>query len=233
MAVRPKRKDPISTRPIYLPKVPAKELRELADVRTSKRGPGLRIYADGAPGDLDIEELAQSLGRSQARPFTVGGELVSALVGRPHTEVRDAVAALAHRLAWARIRDPAKQEYRVLPLHGEVDQEEARLRARSLPAYEGIRAPSPAARVLYDGAEVQAAYRELLPQDNDDGSNTYVVITDRRLARWDANAGSWTSLTALSGLPVLVSAGSQEGPIDTSALVAEIRRALEGSGRGT
>jgi hypothetical protein len=204
----------------------------VAKARTAQGRPGLCIYTDGPTGDLDIEELAQSLGRSQARPVTVGGELVSALIGRPHTEVRDAVAALAHRLAWARVRDPAKQEYRVLPLRGEVDQEEARLRARSLPDYEGIRAPSPPARVLYDGAEVQAAYRELLPQDNDDGSSIYVVITDRRLARWDANAGSWTPLTALSsGLPVLVSAGGQQGPIDTSALVAEIRRALEGSGR--
>jgi hypothetical protein len=73
MAVRPKRKDPISTRPIYLPKVPAKELREAAEAGASIEGPCLRIYVDGAPDDLDIEGLAQRLGRSEALPATVGG----------------------------------------------------------------------------------------------------------------------------------------------------------------
>lgn len=233
MAVRPKRKDPISTRPIYLPKVPAKELQRVAKARTSKGRPCLSIYTDGATGDLDIEGLAQRVGQAAARPVAVEGELVSALVGRPHTEVRDTVAALAHRLAWARIRDPAKQEYRVLPLHGEVDLEEARFRARSLPEYEGLQPPSPSAAVMYDEAEVQAAYRELLPQAQGDGGDTYIVITDRRLAYWDVNAGRWTPLTVLSGVPILVSVGSQEEPVDASGLVEEICQALERSGGKT
>ena len=49
MAVRPKRKAPISTRPIYLPKVRAKELLETASAgATAEEGPYLRILVDGA-----------------------------------------------------------------------------------------------------------------------------------------------------------------------------------------
>ncbi len=229
MAVRPKRKDPISTRPIYLPKVPARELPRVARPTAPTEGLRVRIYVDGAPADLDVEGLAQALARAQTLPTTVEGELLAALAGRAHSQVRDTVAALAHRLAWARIRDPAKREYRLLPLHGEVDQEEARFRAWSLPQYEGLRAPSPAAAALYDADEVQAAYRELIPLEGD-GDAICIVITDRRLARWDAAANRWTPVRVLPGVPILASVARAEGPINLDALVEEIRQALEGSG---
>ncbi|OGO52091.1 MAG: hypothetical protein A2148_09645 [Chloroflexi bacterium RBG_16_68_14] len=225
MAVRPRRKDPISTRPVYLPKVPAKELQEVAKARTSAAAPGLRIYTDGAPGDPDIEKLAQLVAQAEAGAAVVG-ELLSELAGRPHREVRDTVAALAHGLAWARIRDPAKQDYRVLPLRGEIDQEEARFRARSLPEYPGLQAPSPPVAAMYDASRVQAAYREVLPQGRDDGGSTYIVITGRRLGRWDAKAGRWTPLAVLPGPPVLVSVSGLEGSAEPNSLVAEIRGAL-------
>jgi hypothetical protein len=157
--------------------VPAKELREVAKAGAAKEGSGLRVYVDGTTVDLDVEGLAQRLGGA------VAGELVSTLVGRPQSEVRDEVAALARRVASARIRDPEKQEHRMLPLRGEVDHEEARFRARTLPEYEDRETHVPPADALYDGAEVQAAYRDLLASD--DGGTTNVVVTDRRIACWD------------------------------------------------
>jgi hypothetical protein len=218
MAVRPKRKNPVSTRPIYLPRVPAKELRETAKAGAAKGAPGLRVYADGATVEFDIKGLAQRLGGA------TGGEVVSSLVGRPQSEVRDAVAALANRLAWARIRDPAKREYRMLPLRGEVDHEEARLRARTLPEYEDRETRVPPADALYDGPEVQAAYRDLLASD--DAGTTNVVVTGRRIACWDESAKGWTPAAVLPGIPVLASVGAGEGPTDAEALAEEIGRTL-------
>jgi hypothetical protein len=154
---------------------------------------------------------------------------VSSLLGRPQTEVRDAVAALANRLAWARIRDPDKQNYRSLPLRGEVDGEEARLRARSLPEYEGLTGPPPSPALLYDVAEVQAAYRELLHEGKEDGADTRIVVTDRRLAHWDADAGKWSRLAVLEGAPIVASVADDGAPGDPAALAGEIRQALERS----
>ncbi len=219
MAVRPKRKNPISTRPIYLPKVPAKELRETAKAGAAKEAPGLRVYVDGSTVDVDIAALAEHLGGA------VGGEVVSSLVGRPQSEVRDVVAALAGRLAWARVRDPEKQEYRMLPLRGEVDHEEARFRARTLPEYEDRETRVPPADALYDGPEVQAAYRDLLASN--DGGATNVVVTDRRIACWDEKAKRWTPAAVLPGIPVLASVSAGESPAGADALAKEIGQTLK------
>lgn len=218
MAVRPKRKNPVSTRPIYLPRVPAKELRETAKAAAAKEGPGLRVYVDGATVDFDIKGLAERLGGA------VGGEIVSSLVGRPQSEVRDAVAALGNRLAWARIRDPEKQEYRILPLRGEVDHEEARFRARTLPEYEDRETRVPPAGALYDGPEVQAAYRDLLAPEGDGITN--VVVTDRRIACWDEGGKRWLPAVVLPGVPVLASVNAGETPAAADALAEEIGQTL-------
>jgi hypothetical protein len=214
MAVRPKRKNPVSTRPVYLPRVPARELRETAKAGAAKEDSGLRVYADGTTVDFDIKGLAERLGGS------VAGELVASLAGRPQSEVRDEVAALARRVASARIRDAEKQEYRMLPLRGEVDHEEARFRARTLPEYEDRETHVPPSDALYDGAEVQAAYRDLLASD--DGGTTNVVVTDRRIACWDEKARSWTPAAVLPGTPVLASISAEGTPAAPDALAEEI-----------
>ena len=225
MAVRPKRKSPISTRPIYLPKVPAKELRAAAGVGVETAGAGPRVYADSWAVGFDADGLAQRLAAGNAPAAVVAGELVSALAGRPHGEVRDAVAAAANRLAWARIGDPEQESYRSLPLRGEVDQEEARFRARTQPEYEGLQTPAYSMDVLYDGAEVQAAFRDLLPA-GDAGATSAVVVTDRRIASWDAGARRWTPLAVLPGDPVLVSVTAPDAPPDADALAEEVGRAI-------
>ena len=227
MAVRPRRKDPISTRPIYLPRVPARELRGTEQGAATVGEASLRIYLDGAALGPDLEDLARRLGVEVGRPSAFAGDLASALAGRPQTQVRDAVAAAGHRLAWARVRDPEDREYRVLPLRGEVDQEEARLRGRSQPEYEGLRGPSPPAGLLYDGAEVQAAYRELLAGQSEDAAVTCVVLTDRQLGRWDEQSKTWTSVSVVSGVPLVASFASAPGGVGLDAIAKELRQALQ------
>ena len=227
MAVRPRRKDPISTRPIYLPRVPARELRGEQGSPTVGEA-SLRIYVDGVPPGLDVEDLARRLGVEVGRPSACAGDLASALAGRPQTQVRDAVAAAGHRLAWARVRHPEEREYRVLPLRGEVDQEEARLRGRSQPEYQGLRRPLPPAGLLYDGAEVQAAYRELLAGQSEDAAVACVVLTDRQLGRWDEQSKTWTPVSVVSGVPLVASFASAPGGVGLDAAVGELLRALEG-----
>ena len=225
MAVRPKRSNPISTRPVYLPRVPAKELQEAAKARSSVGGAAIRIFVDGDLGGFAIGALAERLSQSEGRAAAVGGELVSVLAGRPQTEVRQAVSAVGHRLAWARIRDASKQDYRILPLRGESDEEEARLHARTQPEYEGVDKPPLAAGLLYDGAEVQSTYRELLGE-SEGAEALCIVVTDRRLGRWDAEAQNWSALEVFPGFPVVVFVGDQGASLDVDALLGDIRQAL-------
>lgn len=225
MAVRPKRSNPISTQPVYLPRVPAKELQAAAKARSSVGGAAIRIFVDGDLGGFAIGALAERLSQSEGRAAAVGGELVSVLAGRPQTEVRQAVSAVGHRLAWARIRDVTRRDYRVLPLRGEVDEEETSFLARSQPEYAGVSRPAASTGLLYDAAEVQSAYRELLPS-GEEGDLMDIVITDRRLVLWDARAKGWTPLTILPGTPFLISMGGQQGFAAGDALVEAVRRAL-------
>jgi len=225
MAVKPKRTNPMSTRPVYLPRVPAKELREAANAGSAVEGAAIRILIDGAIGLHDARVLAERVSDYEERPVTFEGDLVSVLARLPQTEVRQAVAALGHHLAWARIRDVTRQDYRVLPLRGEVDEEETRFLARSQPEYAGVSRPAASTGLLYDAAEVQSAYRELLPS-GEEGDLMDIVITDRRLVLWDARAKGWTPLTILPGTPFLVSMGGQQGFAAGDALLEAIRKAL-------
>jgi len=225
MAVQPKRTNPTSTRPVYLPRVPAKELQEAAKGMSAAQGAAIRVFADGDLSGFEVGVLAERLSQAEGRVASFEGELVAVLSGRPQTEVRQAVSAAGHRLAWARIRDASKQDYRVLPLRGEADEEEARLRARTQPEYEGVTKPPLTFGLLYDGEEVQAAYHALLGQ-SELAEAVCIVVTDRRLGRWDAETERWIAQDVLAGSPIVVSVGIEKVSPDVDALVKEIRQAL-------
>ena len=197
MPVRPTRSNPLSTRPVYLPRVPAKELQEAATAAKSAPGDALRVYVDGKTGALDVEALAGRLSKTLERRTVVMGDVASALAGRPQTEVRRIVATAANAMAWARVRDPSRKEYRVLPLRSEVDAEEARLRGRSQPSYGGVSHPGGAYEYPYDAAALQDAYRSLL------GDEAAVVLTDRRMVTW--SGAEWSATARLAGNPLVLS----------------------------
>jgi hypothetical protein len=157
----------------------------------------IHIFVDGEAGPLDVVALARRLEETLGRKTVVMGEVVAALAGRPQTEVRQMVAAAANAMAWARVRDTSRQEYRVLPLRSEVDQEEARLRGRSQPAYEGVSHPKGGYSSFYDAAALQEAYRGLL------GDEPAIVLTDRRLASW--SSAEWSEISVVAGNPTLLS----------------------------
>jgi len=225
MAVQPKRTNPTSTRPVYLPRVPAKELEEAAKGISAVQGAAFRVFTDGDLSGFEIGALAGRLSQTEGRVASFEGELVAVLAGRPQTEVRQTVSAAGHRLAWARVRDASKQDYRVLPLRGEADEEEARLHARTQPEYEGVAKPPLTFGLLYDGEEVQAAYRALLGEGERAGA-VCIVVTDRRLGRWDAEAKRWTAQDVLAGSPIVASAGSEGPSPSVDALLEDIRQTL-------
>ena len=225
MAVQPKRTNPTSTRPVYLPRVPAKELQEAAKGKSATQGAAIRVFADGDLSGFEVDVLVERPSQTEGRVASFEGELVAVLAGRPQTDVRQAVSTAGHRLAWARVRDASKQAYRVLPLRGEADEEEARLHARTQPEYEGIAKPPLTFGLLYDGEEVQAAYRALLGESERTGA-VCIIVTDRRLGRWDAEAKRWTAQAVIPGSPVVASVGDEGASLDVDALLKEIRRAL-------
>ncbi|MDI6858557.1 MAG: hypothetical protein QME71_09625 [Dehalococcoidia bacterium] len=197
MPVRPTRSNPLSTRPVYLPKVPAKELQEAAKAAKTAQGDAVRIYIDGDARGLDVERLAGRLSEALGRQAVVMGDIVAALAGRPQTEVRRIVATAANAIAWARVRDVAKEDYRILPMRSEVDAEEARLRGRSQPSYGGVSHPGGEYEYPYDAAALQEAYRGLL------GDEAAVVLTDRRLVTWSGS--EWSATPRLTGSPLVLS----------------------------
>jgi hypothetical protein len=205
--------------------VPAKELQEAAKGMSAASGAAIRVFADGDLGGFQVGALAERLSEVEGRVATFEGELVAVLVGRPQTEVRQAVSAAGHRLAWARIRDALKQDCRVLPLRGEADEEEARLHACTQPEYEGVAKPPLTFGLLYEGEEVQLAYRALLGESEGAGA-VCIVVTDRRLGRWDAKAGRWTAQDVLAGSPIVVSVRIEKVSPGVDVLVKEIRQAL-------
>ena len=225
MAVQPKRTNPTSTRPVYLPRVPAKELQEAAKGKSATQGAAIRVFADGDLSGFEVGVLAERLSQAEGRVASFEGELVAVLAGRPQTDVRQAVSTAGHRLAWARVRDASKQDYRVLPLRGEADEEEARLHARTQPEYEGVAKPPLTFGLLYDSEEVQLAYRALLG-DYERTEAVCIIVTDRRLGRWDAQAERWMAQDVLAGSPIVVSVGIDKASPNVDALLKEIRRAL-------
>ncbi|HUS83207.1 MAG TPA: DUF6775 family putative metallopeptidase [Dehalococcoidia bacterium] len=219
MAVRPGRKDPLSTRAVYLPRVSAKQLQDAANAAPTAPAGRTRVYIETAPAHLDVDTLLRHLSEPQKHAPYFAGELVAALARCPQTQIRDAVAAAANRLAWARIDDATKRRYRRLPRRGDVDQEEAQLKARSQPEYDGIDRPSLPLDAVYDAAEVQAAYREMLSLAQ---ALPAVVVTGRRLATWDADRERWAETASLAGDPALVHA-TATAPVD--GIIAAIKKA--------
>jgi len=213
VAVRPRRANPISTRPIYLARVPAKEAQRLGAVWS----PGeIRLFLD-VYVSIDPSGLVAKLSSETSRPLTVVGGITSALAGHPQTELRQTISSLGNRLAWARIRDESHREYRLLPLRGEVDAEEALYKARTQPEYGGVSHPAPAAGPMYDAAAVQAAFADVL----NEGTN--LVITARQLAAWDSRAARWTAVGAIRGSPAVISTAAAS---DEASLLAALRQAL-------
>ncbi len=213
MVVRPKRADPISTRPIYLARVLSKDLPRPAATPSSG---AIRIFLD-ADVSIDAEALVASLKGETKHPLMVAGSVTAALAGQPQTEVRQGVSSLANALAWARIRDTSSRQYRVLPLRSEVDAEEALYKAQTQPRYEGVSHPLPTAESIYDASAVQAAFADLLNEGQ------YLVITRRQLASWDNRAGKWTTVGIIRGSPAVISTATDG---DDSSLLDALRRAL-------
>lgn len=216
MPVRPTRTNPLSTRPVYLPRVPAKELQEAAKAAKAAPDDAVPIYVDGETGGLDLEALAGRLSETLGRQTVVVNDIVAALAGRPQTEVRRMVATAANAIAWARVRDASKEDYRVLPLRSEVDSEEARLRGRSQPSYSGVSHPGGEYEFPYEAAALQEAYRALL------GEQAAVVITDRRMITW--GGAGWSATARQAGNPFVLSVS---GPSSVETVFSDLVKALK------
>ena len=221
MAVRPERKDALSTRPVYLPRVSLKALEEAARPAADAEGATLRLYAE-CVADIDLTALAKRLSEAGLGDVRFAGGVVGTLFGKPQTQVRETLSVAANRLAWAHIVDASKREYRLLPLRSQVDREEAWLLARSQPAYEGMEHPSSIPDGLYEAAELQAVYGDLLG-----GSTPAIVFTTRRPARWDAASGRWAEEASIPGAPTIVCAVAST----VDELVKRTQRALASDAR--
>src|SRR3990170_1335854 len=212
MAIRPARKNALSTRPVYLPLVPSKALAGVAaGAREAGGGPqadraAAVLYTDLASAqDVNLQKIVGVLDAAAVEER--GDFFASVLVAMSGTVRREAVAAAANDLAWARIRAPGEREFRMLPLRGEIDNEMARLHASLHPGFGngGRDGGQYGADILYDGEAVQSVYKDLLGKGRKGPKGRVLVVTDRRLAAWNEAAALWTVSAAVAGAPVVVS----------------------------
>lgn len=212
MAVRPKRANPISTRPVYLPRIAAKQLLEAA--KGPKTEAAVRVFIDGEVPAAIADALMPAIAAALGRDAGMQGPVVAVLAGRPQGEVRQAVASLGNELAWARVKTMSTAHYRSLPLRSEVDEEEAVFLARSQPSYEGVSHPLPATAFPYDASALQNAFAAWLAEPD-------TLITSRRLVGWDMDARRWVPVNVVSGTPAVISIA---GDVDPTRLASELRR---------
>lgn len=237
MALRVRRRNLLSTRPIYLPAVPARALQApsasyvTAEPLPEEAVATVHIYTEGRLGSPDPDWLARQLyDMKPPLALVVEGEVPVRHLPRARTEARDRIAAAARALAWARLRERGLRRHRVVPLRGEVDEECERLRARVRPHLTGlVRRAAPPPTALYEGAGVQAALRELLAAEVLTPDRIHIVVTDREIARWNREMRRWVTVPVVSGAPLLVSASPAAGGLPEKELMRRIHRALRRS----
>jgi hypothetical protein len=213
VAVRPSRSEVLSTRPIYLPIVPSNRLTEIVPEKGKRRlaTTGITLFSDVASAELpDIETLKEALKGEGIIVDSHGDFFASRLILMTGTRRREAAAAAANALAWARVRNPSRREYAMLPLRGEIDHEMARLHARLHPGFGsgGLDGGRYGGDLLYDAAGVQQVYRDLLPEAWSVAGRA-VVITDRALAAWDEEERAWRRQHATAGTPGVVAVSAE------------------------
>ncbi len=213
MVVRPKRANPISTRPIYLARVPPKTC---SSPDGSPSPDDIRFFLD-ADVSIDVDALVAKMKDRNEASLIVAGNIITALAGRPHTEVRHAMSSLANRLAWGRIRDTTKQT--IASCLCEVKWTRRR-------RYTGL-GLSPSTRVKAPRAHRRVHVRRLGGPGGFRRPSEWaqdLVITGRRLALWDNHAMRWESVS-IRGSPAVVSTAT--GGDDASLLDALRQRSPE------
>ena len=167
------------------------------------------LYDEGTEAKLSVAEIADYL-RQQLPHAQV--ETRGEFVG--HHAGGDRLDDLARALARARVTDPTRPLSDREPLPGEVSFERERLQA-------GNRGPF---GVIYDGFELQAAMRELLPREEASRSHAHLIFTNRLLATWEQSDLRYHLRVIVCGSPALI---STSGAVEAPAKPREFYRAKE------
>ncbi|MBI4308006.1 MAG: hypothetical protein HY684_04295 [Chloroflexi bacterium] len=213
MVARPKRADPISTRPLYLPRAPIlRQEPALPSAEPILRGYRfLWLFLDGVPLDLDLTVVAERIQKGHPRLIvTPLGELLPlALYPLRHMQRRHALADLANALAHAVVSDYGARGYEA-PFHGDIEREKVLLGGLRAPGFQdtALWQASVSAR-RYDALRVQQALARIVPQDWQGHGRWHVVFTTRRLVLWDEPMGKWAPVIAVPGLPTLISLAAE------------------------
>ncbi|MBI4300457.1 MAG: hypothetical protein HY677_04915 [Chloroflexi bacterium] len=208
MTIRPKRKDPTSTKPVYLPIIPTKAIEGARGGAKTLEPPApdgaVLFYTDSHIPGLDLGLVAHAFSVAHGVPAIARGELFAVhLASLMGTERRQEAARLANELAWARIKDPSLRRYEVMPHHGEIDYELTRLHAELHPEFGDAESwASRPSGVLYDGPRVQGLYREIIPR-LDRSQGRVLILTNQLLAKWRERAGRWQTAKKIEGDPLL------------------------------
>lgn len=116
-------------------------------------------------------------------------------------ESQEALPRLAQGFARAKVRNPVRLQDSFEPLPGEVDYEKRRL------LYLGPWG------LLYDGLQVMALCRDLLPKQERGLGSIHLIFTDQLLGTWEESDRRYHARAAIFGFPNLLSTtGLVEAP---------------------
>jgi hypothetical protein len=172
--------------------------------------PSIHLYDEGTAPSLRSAEVARFLGDTLGCDADVRGEFVSFFHGDVEVMARD--------MARCRVRDPLSARSLEEPMYGEAEFERRRLAAGNRGAHG----------VLYEGFEVQAALRNLLPPEESGQRHAHVVFTNRLVVTWVQAERRYHLRTVICGAPALV---STSGLVEAPAKPREFHVALEAMGR--
>ena len=156
------------------------------------------LYDEGVADELNVEEIAQYLGRKM-------GEVEIEARGNPFdfNLSRDEILAYAKKIAGTKIQEVNKkltpeQE----PLHGEIEYEKRRISGKTR-----------AFGILYDGFYLQSLFRELIPREERRLELVHIFFTNRLFATWDEVNQRYHLRTSMYSIPSVIStSGLIEAP---------------------
>lgn len=116
-------------------------------------------------------------------------------------ESQEDISRLAQGFAQAKVRNPVRLQNGFEPLPGEVDYEKRRF---LYPGPWGL---------LYDGLQVMALCRDLLPREKRSLDSIHLIFTDQLLGTWEESDRRYHARVAIFGFPNLLSTtGLVEAP---------------------
>jgi len=156
------------------------------------------LYDEGTAGELNIGEIAEYLGQKL-------GKVNIEVRGAPFVfnRFQDKISDYARKITSTKIQG-VNQKIQIgqEPLYGEIEYEKRRILGKTR-----------AFGILYDGFQLQTAFRDIIPREEQSLEFIHILFTNRLFATWDDSNKRYHVRTSVYGIPSVISTtGLVEAP---------------------